>query len=71
MIALDVAHEVQVPLERDVRVVSTLDPDLNPAKGLRLLDLGADLLERERVALTVFGTPIERAKPQSATQTFV
>src|SRR6202521_2901342 len=45
VIALDVAHQIEVPLERDVGIVPALDQYLNPAKRLELLDLGADLLE--------------------------
>ena len=62
MVALDVAHQVEVPLERDVRVVPALDQDLHAAERLRLVDLRADLLERERVALAVLRPPVERAE---------
>src|SRR5262245_41482486 len=62
MIAFDVTHQVEVPLERDVRVVPALNQDLHAAERLRLLDLGADLLERKRVSLAVLGSAIERAE---------
>ena len=47
---LDVAHQVEVPLERDVRVVPALEEDLHAADRLALVDLGADLLEAQHVA---------------------
>ena len=59
---LDVAQQVEVPLERDVRVVPALDEDLDAAQRLRLVDLRADLLERQRVALAVLRPPVERAE---------
>ncbi len=45
MIALDVAHQIQIPLERYVRVVPALNQDLNTTERLQLVDLCADLLE--------------------------
>jgi hypothetical protein len=62
VVRLDVAQQVQVPLERDVRVVPALDEDLDAAERLRLLDLLADLLERQRVALAVLRAPVEGAE---------
>src|SRR5437667_6919925 len=46
MVSLDVLHQVDVPLERNVWVVATLDQDLDATKSLELIDLGSDLLER-------------------------
>src|SRR5690606_37778222 len=45
MMALDVAHQLEIPLERDVRVVAALEKDLDPAERLTLVDLLTDLLE--------------------------
>jgi hypothetical protein len=39
VVPLDVAQQLQIPLERDVRVVAALDEDLHPAERLRLVDL--------------------------------
>src|SRR5438445_1666731 len=60
--SLDVPHQIEVPLERDVGIVPTLHQDLHPAERLELLDLAADLLERQYVALGVLGPPVERAE---------
>ena len=62
VVALDVAHEVEVPLERDVRVVAALEQDLHAADRLAFVDLGADLLEAQHVALGVPGAAVERAE---------
>ena len=62
VMALDVAHQVEVPLERDVRVVAALEQDLDAADRLALVDLGADLLEAQHIALIVLGPAIERAE---------
>jgi len=62
MMLLDVAHQLEVPLERDIRVVSALKQDLHAADGLALVDLGADLLEAQHVAFVVLGAAIERAE---------
>ena len=63
MVSLDVLHQVDVPLERNVWVVATLDQDLDATKSLELIDLGSDLLERERVAFAVFRSARKCAKP--------
>jgi len=62
MVALDVAQQVEIPLERDVGVVSSLHQDLDAADRLELVDLAADFLERQQVPLGMFGAPIERAE---------
>src|SRR6266568_4631752 len=62
MVALDVPHQVQVPLERDVGVVPPLHQDLYTAERFELVDLAPDLLEREHVAFGVLGSPVERAE---------
>src|SRR5688572_477402 len=62
MVLLDVAHQVQIPLEGNVRVVAALNENLDRAQSLRLVDLGADLLERERVSLLMLRAAVERAK---------
>ena len=62
MIALDVPHQIQIPLERDVWVVSALNEDLNATECFRFVDLRADLLERQRVAFAVLRSTIECAE---------
>src|SRR5689334_12083012 len=62
VVPLDVAHQVEVPLERDVGVVPALDEDLHPADGFELVDLAADLLERQHVSLGVLRPTVERAE---------
>ena len=62
VVALDVAHQVEVPLERDVRIVPALHQDLDAADRLALVDLGADLLEGQDVALGVLRPAVERAE---------
>ena len=62
VVALDVAQQVEIPLERDVRIVPALHEDLHAAQRLRLVDLRADLLERERVPFAVLRPPVERAE---------
>ncbi len=59
---LDVAHQLEVPLERNVRIVPALEQNLNAADRLALVDLGADLLEAEDVAFAVLGPSIECAE---------
>ncbi len=63
MVRLNVLEQVEIPLERDVRIVPALYQDLHAAQGFRLVDLLADFLERERVALVMLGTTIEGAEP--------
>ena len=62
MMPFDVAHQLEVPLEGDVRVVSSLEEDLDPADRLALVDLGADLLEAQDVPFGVPGPAVERAE---------
>jgi hypothetical protein len=59
---LDIAHQLEVPLERDIRVVASLKQDLNASDCLALIDLGADLLEAEYIPFVVLGSPIEGAE---------
>ena len=59
---LDVAQQVEIPLERDVRVVPALHQDLDAAERLGLVDLRADLLVRQRPAFAVLRPAIERAE---------
>ena len=63
MMLLDVAHQVEVPLERDVGVVPALEQDLHAAERLALVDLRADLLEAQHVAFAVLRPAVERAEP--------
>src|SRR6476659_6000245 len=62
MIPLDVRHQIQIPRERDVRVVTTLDQDLNCAESFRLVDLCANLLERKSVPFAVLWSAVKRAE---------
>src|SRR6266404_2279445 len=62
VVALDVAQQIEIPLERDVGVVSALHQNLHAADCLELVDLAADFLERQQVPLGMFGAPIERAE---------
>ena len=59
---LDVAHQIQVPLERDIGVVTTLQQNLDSPYGLAFVDLGADLLEAQDVSLMVLGTSVKRVE---------
>src|SRR5437764_14757335 len=62
VVLLDVAQQVEIPGERDVGVVPALDENLYAAERLELVDLAADLFEREDVALGVLGAAAERAE---------
>ena len=62
MVLLDVAQQIEIPLERDVRIVPALDEDLDAAERLHFIDLRADLLVAERPSFVVLGTPVERAE---------
>src|SRR5437667_1146397 len=62
MVSLDVAQQVQVPLERDVGVVSALHQNLDAPDRLQLVDLAADLFERQEVPVRMLGTAVERAE---------
>src|ERR671910_2018859 len=59
---LDIAHQLEVPLERNVGIVAPLKQNLDASDGLALVDLGADLLEAEYVALVVLGPAVEGAE---------
>ena len=59
---LDVAHQIQIPLERDIRIVPALEQDLHTTQCLRLLDLLADLLERQGVPFPMLWPTIEGAE---------
>ncbi len=59
---LDVAHQVQIPLEGDVGVVAALKQDLHPADGLALVNLPTDLLVTQDVPLVMLGPAVERAE---------
>src|SRR5512140_3048095 len=62
MIALDVAQEVEIPVERDVRIVPALHEDLDRAHLFRFVDLGADLFVGQRPPFAVFWATIECAE---------
>ena len=62
MMPLDVSQQIEIPLKRDVGVVTSLHQDLYTADRLQLVDLASDCLVREQISLGMLGTPIERAK---------
>src|SRR3990170_3974299 len=62
VVPLDVAEQIEVPREGDVRIVTALHQDLHAAQGLHLVDLGADLLEAERPPFRVSRAPVECAE---------
>ena len=62
MIALDVPEQLEVPLERDVRIVPALDQDLHATDRLHLVDLRPDLFVAERPAFAVLWAAVEGAK---------
>ena len=62
MMLLDIAHQIQIPLERDIRIVPALNQDLHATKRLCLLDLIADLFEGEGIPFPVFRTTVEGAE---------
>src|SRR5258708_23168224 len=59
VVPLDVAQQIQIPLERDVRIVPALHQDLYAAERLGLVDLGTDLLVAQCPSLAVLGSPRE------------
>src|SRR4051812_1215347 len=59
---LDIAHQLQIPLEWDVGVMPALKQNLNATDRLALVDLGSDLLEAQDIAFCVFGPAVERAE---------
>src|SRR3954468_1120598 len=59
---LDVAHQLEIPLERNVRIVPALEQNLDAADRFALVDLGADLLEAQDIAFAVLGPAVERAE---------
>src|SRR4051812_6877925 len=62
MMPLDIAHQLEIPLERYIRVVTALEQYLNATDRLALIDLCADLLEAQDIPFPVLRTPIERAE---------
>jgi hypothetical protein len=62
VVPLDVAHQVEIPLERDVGIVAALEQNLHPANRLALVDLGSDLFEAQNVPLEIPGPAVKRAE---------
>ena len=62
MMALDVAEQIEIPLERDVRVVPALHQDLHAADRFQLVDFSADLFVRQQIPFRVFRPAIECAE---------
>ena len=59
---LDRAKQVLVPLERQVRIVPSLEEQLSTAKRDRFVDLAKDLFEAQHVPFGRSHGPIERAE---------
>src|SRR4051812_43508633 len=59
---LDVAHQFEIPVEWDVRVMTALQQNLNATDRLALVDLRTDILEAQYIALPMFGPAVERAE---------
>src|SRR5262249_54504653 len=59
---LDCTEQVLVPLDWQVRVVTSLQQQLTAAEGHRLVDLTEHLLEPEDVTLLRSDGPVERAE---------
>ena len=62
VVPLDVPEQIEIPLERDVGVVTALHQNLHAADRFQLVDLAADFFVRQQVALGMFGPAIERAE---------
>ena len=62
VLGADVAQQLLVPLDRQVGVDAALHEDAGAVEGEGLLDLLADLLEGEEVALGVAGLAVEGAE---------
>src|SRR5437868_8979098 len=62
MVRLDVALQIQVPLERYIRIVAFLHQDLHGAQLLGFVDFLPDLLIRQRPPFDVFRAAVERAE---------
>jgi len=58
----DVLQQIDVPLERQFRMVAALHQDLNPARRRKFVQLLIDLLERKNVMVFVPFRPIKRAE---------
>src|SRR3954463_16236750 len=59
---LDIAHQLEVPLEGNVGIVPALEQDLHAADRLALVNLGADLLEAQDIPLIVLRPAVEGAE---------
>src|SRR5262245_46670236 len=59
---LHLAEQIFVPLDRNVRIVATLQQELSAIERDRLFDRLRDLLEAERVALARSDGPVERTE---------
>ena len=60
--ALHRAEQVLIPLQRQIRIVSSLQQELNAADGNRLVDLPEDLVETENVSIRRSHVSIERTE---------
>src|SRR5262245_5666268 len=58
----DLAEQILVPLERDIRVVTALQEQLHATHAYGLFNLPEDLVETERVALARSDVAIEGAE---------
>src|SRR5438552_9001494 len=54
--------KIDVPMERQFRMMSALHQELNPARRGKFVELLVDLLERQHVMNSIFLRPIKRAE---------
>src|SRR2546428_767576 len=62
MKALDIAQQIEIPLEGNVGVVHALHQNLDAPDRLQLVDLAPDFFKRQQIPFRVFGTTIECAE---------
>ena len=58
----NVLQKIDIPLERQFRMMPPLHQDLNPARRRKFVEFLIDLLERQHVMIFVAFRPIKRAK---------
>src|SRR5437667_11026099 len=58
----DVLQKIDIPLEREFRMMSTLHQDLNPVRSRKFIELLIDLLERKHIMIFIFFGSIKRAE---------
>src|SRR5438876_6257699 len=58
----DVLQKIDIPLERQFRMVSALHQNLNAARGGKFVELLVDLVERKNVMIFIALRPVKRAE---------